>query len=355
MRTRLIRTDARWRDRLATALAVVTLALGADVGAASAAGYKVLERWKVGGAGGWDYLVFDSGHQRLFVTRGDRVDVLDTASGRLMGSVPGAGGAHGVALAPDLDRGYLSNGAGNSITEFDYTTLAPLRTVPVPGANPDAIVYDPASRRLLTFNGRSSDVTVFDAKTLELVGKISVPGKPEFARLDGHGKVFANIETEPGQIVRIDIATAKLEASWRLDGCNSPSGLAFDAARTRLFSVCDDNVMAVTDASTGKAIARVRIGAGPDAAEYDATRRLAFSSNGKDGTLSVVRQEGPDHYTVAETLATQMGARTMVLDPATGRVYLVSAEFEQGQVVPGARPAVVPGSFSVLVVAPDQR
>lgn len=316
------------------------------------AGYAVVHRWKLGGAGGWDYLVFDGGHQRLFVTRGDRADVVDPASGRLLGSIPGSGGAHGIALAPELGRGYMSNGLANSITEFDYATLAPLRTVPVPGANPDAIVYDPGTRRLLTFNGKSKDVSVFDARTLALVGRIVVPGKPEFARLDGHGKVFVNIETEPGQLVRIDIASASLEATWRLDGCNSPSGLAFDEARGRLFSVCDDKVMAVTDAARGKAIARVRIGEGPDAAEYDAARGLVFSSNGRDGTLSIVKQEGPDDYAVVETLATQQGARTMVLDPATGRVFLAGAEFAGAAAAGAARPAAIPGSFTLLVVAP---
>jgi len=317
-----------------------------------AAEYKVVDRWKIGGAGGWDYVTVDSARHRLFITRGDRVDVLDTSNGKVIGSISGEGGAHGVALAPDLDRGYLSNGAGNSITEFNYSTLMPIRTVPAHGKNPDAIVYDSATHRVLTFNGKSSDVSILDASTLEVVSTVPVPGKPEFAQTDGHGRLFANIETEPGQMVRIDIASGKVDATWQLEGCNSPSGLAFDHAHGHLFSVCDDKVMAVTDAVTGQAVTRVTIGEGPDAAEYDATRGVVLSSNGRDGTLSVIHQDKTGHYAPQQTLKTQRGARTMALDPESGRVYLVTADFAPVPAGSTGRPTLIPDSFTVLVVAP---
>lgn len=348
-----MRTGQGWIVRIACAT-VLSFCGSAAVYAAGAAAkpYTVINRWTVGGAGGWDYLTVDAPRHRLFVTRGNRADVIDTETGKIIGSIAGEGGAHGVALAPDMDRGFLSNGAGNSITEFNYSTLATTRTVPAHGKNPDAIVYDQGTHRLLSFNGKSNDVTVLDATTLDLLGTVSVPGKPEFAQMDGHGHVYANIETEPGQLVRIDIAAAKLEATWPLDGCNSPSGLAFDRARGHLYSVCDDKVMAITDAATGHAVTRVTIGEGPDAAEYDASRGLVFSSNGRDGTLSIVHQDKGGHYTVQQTLATQRGARTMALDPQSGRIYLVTADFAPAPAGSTARPTPIPDSFTVLVVAP---
>ena len=318
--------------------------------------YALVERWTLGGGGGWDYLTVDAPRQRLFVTRSDRVDVVDVRSGKVIAAVPGTSGAHGVALAPDLKRGYVSNGRGNSVLEFDYDSLAVLRTIPVPGANPDAILYEPAAKRLYTFNGRSNDVTVFDAATLEVLAKLPVPGKPEFARSDGHGHVFVNIETEPGQLVRIDAVALAVDATWPLPGCNSPTGLAIDAAHERLFSVCDGRFMAVTDGLTGRQVAHVAIGDGPDAAEFDAEHGLVFSSNGGDGTLTIVRQESPDRYAVAATLATQKGARTMALDLASRRIYLATAEFGTAPAAttaePRPRPPMVPDSFTVLVAAP---
>ncbi len=336
---------------LAAAAAAPCAAPAAEPGA-----YAVTDHWKLGGSGGWDYLTIDAPRHRLFVTRGERVDVVDTGSGKITGSIGGASGAHGVALAPQLKRGYVSNGRGNSVTEFDYETLAVLRTVAVPGSNPDAILYEPAGKHLYTFNGKSNDVTVFDAATLTVLAKLPVPGKPEFAQADGKGHVFLNIETEPGQMVRIDARTLVIDATWPLSGCNSPSGLAIDRANDRLFSVCDDQVMAVTDGLTGKAIARVAIGHGPDAAEFDAEHGLVFSSNGADGTLTVVRQESKDKYRVLSTVPTQKGARTMALDAGSRRIYLATADFgappEPTAEAPKPRPPMVPESFTVLVAAP---
>ena len=343
------------RVAAASLIGGVLAPLFAAAGSPPAPGYAIVARWKLGGSGGWDYLTIDSARKRLFVTRGDHVEVVDVGSGKIIGRIPDTSGVHGVALAPDLNRGYTSNGRTNTITEFNYDSLAVLREVPVPGANPDAILYEPVSRRLFTFNGRSKDATVYDASTLAVIAKLPLPDKPEFAVSDGKGRVFVNIESEAGQIVAIDAAKAAVTATWPLPGCASPSGLAIDRAHQRLFSVCDGKVMAITDAKSGAEIARVPIGEHPDAAEFDAADGLAFSSNG-DGTLTVVRQESPDKYRVAATLATQSGARTMAFDPASRRIYLVTAEFgppppataEQ----PHPRPPALPGSFTVLVAAP---
>ena len=343
------------RGLCAVGLAAAGIAPAVVAHAADDPGYTVTARWLLGGSGGWDYLTVDPARRRLFVTRGDHVEVVDTESGKPLGRIANTEGVHGVALAPVQKRGYTSNGKGNSITEFDYDTLAVLREVPVPGVNPDAILYEPAGRRLYTFNGRSRDVTVFDAGTLALVAKIEVPGKPEFAVDDGRGHIYVNIETEPGQIVRIDAAKLVIDATWTMPGCDSPTGLAIDRTHARLFSVCDRKVMAVTDAGDGHPVARVPIGDSPDAAEFDPTHGLAFSSNG-DGTLTVVRQESADRYRVVATVPTQKGSRTMAFEPTSRRVFLVTAGFgppppataEQ----PHPRPAPLPDTFTVLVAAP---
>jgi YVTN family beta-propeller protein len=320
-------------------------------GAQADSGMQVLQRWKIGGGGGWDYLTVDSMH-RLFLSRGTQVDVVDTQSGKVLGTIPNTQGVHGIALAPDLHRGFTSNGRADSVTAFDLQTLKTLQEAKVPAHNPDAILYEPKGKHVFTFNGRSKDVTVLDATTLAVVATIPVPDKPEFAQDDHAGHIFVNIESDPGQMVQIDSTKLTVQATWPLPGCNSPSGLAIDRVRHRLFSVCDGNVMAVTNAQTGAQVAQVPIGKGPDAAAYDEKRGLVFSSNG-EGTLTVIRQESADRYSVLDTVKTQTGARTMALDPS-GRVYLVSAEFGPAPAAtaeqPHPRPVPVPDSFTVLVV-----
>lgn len=315
-------------------------------------GMEVLQRWKIGGDGGWDYLTVGAAH-RLFLSRGTRVDVVDTDSGTVIGTVADTLGVHGIALAPDLHRGFTSNGKADSVTAFDLETLKTLQEVKVPAHNPDAILYEPAGKHVFTFNGKSKDVTVLDAQTLAIVATLPVPDKPEFAADGGDGRIYVNIESEPGQMVVIDSRKLVVEATWALDGCDSPTGLAIDRTHHRLFSVCDGKVMAITNAESGKAVARVPIGEGPDAAAYDAKRGLVFSSNG-EGNLTVVRQKSADRYDVVATVPTQRGARTMALDPATGTVYLVTSEFGTPPAAtadqPHPRPQPIPGSFTVLVV-----
>jgi YVTN family beta-propeller protein len=333
------------------------LGLGSGCAAAAAtppADLEVLQHWKLGGVGGWDYLTLDTAGQRLFLSRSDHVDVVNTDSGKIVGTIPNTQGVHGIALAEDLNRGYTSNGRGDSITVFDLATLKVIKEAPISGHNPDAILYEPTGKHVFTFNGKSKDVTVLDATSLAVVATLPVPDKPEFAADDGAGHIFVNIESEAGQMVVIDSRTLTVKATWPLPGCATPSGLAIDRAHHRLFSVCDDKVMAVTDSETGKQVAKLKIGDGPDAAAFDANRSLVFSSN-TDGTLSVIKQDSPDHYTVGKAVATQKGARTMALDPAHGKVYLVSAEFgpppPATAASPHPRPTPLPDTFTVLVVA----
>jgi YVTN family beta-propeller protein len=332
--------------------AATLVAVSANADSGMPAKMQVIQRWKIGGGGGWDYLTVDGRH-RLFLSRGTQVDVVDTQSGTVIGTIPDTQGVHGIALAPDLHRGFTSNGRADSVTVFDLDTLKTLQEVKVPAHNPDCIVYDPTGKHVFTFDGRSKDVTVLDAMTLAVVATIPVPDKPEFAQDDDAGHIFVNIESEAGQMVVIDTHKLTVQSTWPLPGCSSPSGLAIDRRHHRLFSVCDGNVMAVTNGETGAQVAQVPIGKGPDAAAYDEKRGLVFSSNG-EGTLTVVRQESADHYSVLDTVKTQAGARTLALDPASGRVYLVTAEFGPAPTPtteqPHPRPVPIPDSFTVLVV-----
>lgn len=341
--------------RLVPALLIVTLGAGfAHPSAAKSGVPSVVDRWVLGGDGGWDYLTLDPKGTRLFISRGTRVDVVDTGSGKVVGSIPDTNGVHGIALDPQGHRGYTSNGKADSVTVFDLDTLKTLKVAAVSGHNPDAILFEPVGKHVFTFNGRSKDVTVLDAGTLAVVATLPVPDKPEFAVDDGEGHIYVNIESEPGQLVQIDSRQLKVQATWPLPGCASPTGIALDRLHHRVFSVCDGSVMAVTDALTGKQAATVKIGERPDAAAFDVKRGLAFSSNG-GGTLTGVHEDSADRYSVAFTLPTQKGARTMALDAAARKVYLVTAEFDPAPAataeVPHPRPVPKPGTFTVLVVS----
>jgi YVTN family beta-propeller protein len=313
--------------------------------------YKVIDRWKIGGDGGWDYLLADPPAHRLYLTRGARVDVLDTQTGKLVGSIANLHGTHGIALDTAGKFGYISDGGGNAVVVFDRATLATVATIQA-GTNPDAIVFESATQTVWAFNGRSHNATVIDVATRKVTATIPLPGKPEFAAVDGKGLVYANIE-DRNEIVRLDAHLAQLNAEWPLASCESPTGLAFDVAGARLFSVCDEKKMAVTDAKTGKSLATATIGDGPDAAGWDAAHKLAFSSNGGSGTLTVI-DAGTPGFPVLEELPTQRGARTMAYDSVADRIYLVTAEFgprpEPTSDNPRPRPAILPGSFVVLVV-----
>lgn len=339
------------KSRLPLVAAVVLLGmLSANPCAFAQGPYKVVDHWKIGGEGGWDYLTADATAHRLYVTHGPLVEVIDTTSGKVTGSIKGLKGTHGVALDDSGKFGYISDGAGNAVVVFDRSSLQAIATIPA-GSNPDGIAFEPKSKTIWAFNGRSKDVTVIDTTARKVIATIPLPGKPEFPAADGRGTMFVNIE-DKNEIVRLDGTAKKITAEWPLKGCDSPSGLAFDAEGRRLFSVCDGKKMAVTDANTGKVLATPTIGDGPDAAGYDPQHKLAFSSNG-DGTLTVVDASGTT-YPVAQTVTTERGARTMAFDEGAGRVYLITADFGPRAAAtsqnPRPRPSIVPGSFTVLVV-----
>lgn len=328
-------------------------AYAAPAAADSTPAYSVVKQYDVGGPGGWDYLLADPKSGHLFISRFDRALVLDLADGSLAATIPGTEGVHGFALAHELGRGYTSNGRADNVTEFDLATLKPTGTIAVSGHNPDAILYDGASKHLFTFNGRSKDVSVIDPQSKKVIATIAVGGKPEFAVTDGKGHVYFNIE-DTSELAQIDTLKSTLVGKWKLNDCEDPSGLAFDAAHHRLFSVCQNERMVVTDSTSGKLVASVAIGKGPDAVAYDAQRGLVFSSNGEDGTLTVVKQVDADHYTVAANVPTQPSARTLALDPDSHLIYLVAAKFgpkpEATKEQPHPRAPVLDGSFKVLVV-----
>lgn len=340
------------RKWMAVPLAVVLL--GVIYAAGAPAHYELKQKHVLGGEGGWDYLTFDAVGKRLFISRGISVLVVDPAKGKLIATIPDTPGVHGIALARALGKGFTSNGRENTVTVFNLKTLKQTAKIKLEGAeNPDAILYDPASRRLFTFNGRSKNASIIDAVKGTVVGTIPLDGKPEFAAADGKGMVFVNIE-DKSELTSIDAKKGAVVKTWPLAPCEEPSGLAIDAVHRRLFAGCHNNMMAVVDADSGKVIATPPIGQGVDANAFDPGTQLAFSSNG-DGTLTVVHEDSPDKFTVVENAPTQRFARTMALDPVTHKVYLVTAEIEQAPPEKeGERPrrTVKPGTFTLLVMSP---
>jgi DNA-binding beta-propeller fold protein YncE len=332
-------------------LFVAACVCATSVKAFAPAQYQVKQKYVLGGDGGWDYLTFDAAGKRLFVSRGTHVMVVDPYKGSVVGDIPDTPGVHGIAIAQDLGKGFTSNGRENTVTVFDLKTLKQTAKIKIDGENPDAILYDPFSKRVFTFNGRSKNATVIDATNGTVVGNIPLTGKPEFGAADGKGKVFVNIE-DTSELTSIDAANAKVVNTWKIAGCEEPSGLAMDQKHRRLFAGCHNKVMAVIDADTGKVIATPAIGEGVDANAFDADKQLAFSSNG-DGTLTVVHEDAPDKFSVLENAETQKSARTMALDTTNHDVYLVAAEIEMAPPAKeGERPrrTMKPGTFTLLVV-----
>jgi YVTN family beta-propeller protein len=326
-------------------LTVVVLAAAAF----AATGYKVLNKIKIGGAGSWDYCAMDSAAGRLYVSHGASVEVVDVNAGKVVGTIPDLHGVHGIAIAADLGKGFITNGQSNSVTVFDLKTLAKSGE-PAVGQNPDAVCYEPKTHRVFTFNGRSNDSSVIDAKTGQVVATLALNGKPEFCAADGAGKLYNNLE-DKSEVVEIDAAKPEVTRRTSILPCEGPSGLAIDLKGKKLFSVCD-GTMAVTDITTFKVIATPKIGQGPDAAGFDPDLGLAFSSNGSDGNLSIVGLVNGKYDTV-DTVATERGARTMTVDPKTHRVYLLAAEYPAPAA--GAQPGrgrvpALPDSFHVLAV-----
>lgn len=315
----------------------------------------------VGGDGGWDYLTVDADAMRLYVSRGNRIVVVDTDSEKVVGELTETLGVHGVAVVPDLGRGFTSNGGDNTVTVFDLKTLKAVGKVKV-GGRPDAIMFDPESRHVFTYNHGSRDATAIDPSAMSVAGTVLLGGVPEAAVADGRGHVFVNI-MDKNEVVEFDGRTLKLLNRWSLAPGTRPTGLALDRVHRRLFSTCGNSqTMVVLDADNGKILASLPIGPGCDGCVFDADRQLAFSSNGGDGTLTVVREEAPDKFSVVASIPTQTSARTMALDPKTHRIYLSAATYAprleakaENKTAPakqggGRRGNMVPGSFVVLVV-----
>ncbi len=323
----------------------------ATAASAAAPGYHVTQRVPLGGTGGWDYLAVDGAARRLYVSRGTHVAVVDLKTDKQVGDIMDTPGVHGIALAPELGRGFISCGGAASALIFDLKTLKVLGQVKT-GAGPDAIVYDPSSRRVFTFNGRGEDTTAFNAATGELAGTLPLGGKPEFAAADGKGKIYVNIENT-SEVAEIDTAKLAVLRRFSIKPGEEPSGLALDAKRGLVFSGCRNKLMTVLDLHTGKVVTTVPIGAGVDGAGYDPATGDVFSSNG-EGTLTVFRISGSLKPESVHTVPTQRGARTMAIDPETHGVYLPTAQFGPAPAPtaedPHPRPAIVKDSFVVLVV-----
>jgi outer membrane protein assembly factor BamB len=328
------------------------ICLAAGTVAAAGPGYHVVTTYKVGGEGGWDYLTADASARRLYISRATHVIVLDLDSGKHLGDIPDTPGVHGIALAPELGRGFTSNGREGTVSIFDIKTLALISKVKV-GENPDAILFDPATKRVFTFNGRSQDSSAIDAASGKVLSTIKLDGKPEFAASDAKGEIFVNIE-DKSELVAIDPNKLEVKATWPLTPCTEPSGLAIDRKHRRLFVGCDNKMMAVVDADNGKVLVTPAIGEGVDATAFDDETGLAFASCGGDGVLTVVKEDSPEKFTVAENVTTQKGARTLALDSKTHKVFVVTADFGPPPAAtaenPHPRRSIVPDTFVVLVV-----
>lgn len=331
-------------------------ALALCVFSLSAQTYNVTGSIPVGGTGGWDYLAVDTPAHRLYVSHAGDVEVIDLSSNKVIGRVSGMKRIHGIAFDDRLNTGFISDGGSNEIVFFDLKTLHIKKKVKA-ATNPDGIVYDPASKRVFAFNGRSKNATVVNAATGNIDATIDLGGKPEFPVSDGKGNVYDNIE-DKSEIVQIDSHDLKVKAHWSIAPCESPSGLAFDPSGRRLFAACDNKMMAVVDADSGKVVATPTIGEGPDAAAFDRGTKLAFSSNGEDGTLTIVRQIAKDKYKVVANVPTTKGARTMALDSDTHKIYLSTAEYGPAPAATAAnahpRPSILPGTFKIMILSEER-
>jgi YVTN family beta-propeller protein len=311
--------------------------------------YKIVGKIKIGGVGRWDYSYSDSANHRLYISHGTQTEVVDTSTDKLIGTIPGTTGVHGIAIAGDLGRGFTSDGGDNDVTVFDLKTLKVLSKVKT-GQNPDSIIYEPVTHRVFTFNGRSSDSTVIDAKTGDvLTASIPLGGKPEFAQIDGKGHIYANIE-DKNEIVEVDAKNSLVAKRYSIAPCDGPSGLAIDP-KGRLYSVCENKMMIISDPASGKVLANVPIGAGDDGVAFD--DGYAFAANGADGTLTMVGETSPGKFEALATIPSQRLGRTIAADQKTHKLYVPTAEF--GPAPPPSpdgkkgRPPVLPDTFEILV------
>ena len=355
MQVRKLQTLGILALSITLAFVVAIVAVAAPVPQAS--GYKLTKKVVLGGDTGWDYLLADAATHRIFISHGNHTVVTDT-DGKLLGDILNTAGVHGIALAPEFNRGFTSNGQANSVTVFDLKSLTIITEIKIQGQNPDAIIYDPASKRVFTFNGRSNDATAIDAKTGDIAGTVPLGGKPETAQVDGAGRLYVNIE-DKNQLIELDTKKLTVLNTWSLTPCDEPSGQAIDVAHKRTFIGCGgSNTMVMVDITNGKVVATVPIGKGVDANGFDPSTGFAFASTG-DGNLTVAHEDSPDKMTLVENVPTQARARTMTIDTSTHTVYSVTAEYGPPPAAApagtppgrGARPPMIPGSFTLLIIS----
>jgi YVTN family beta-propeller protein len=309
---------------------VLTVSCALFAAPAPPSGYSIIKKIPIAGQGSWDYLTVDEAARRLYVSHGTQVEVLDIDSLTVVGNLPKTPGVHGIAIAPELGRGFVSNGQASTVTIFDLKTLKPIADVPT-GQKPDAIIYDPATSRVFAFNGGSNSATAIDAATGRVAGTVDLGGGPEFAAADGNGFVYNNLEDE-SLLLKINSRELKVEQRWPTAPCTSPSSMAMDQANRRVFLGCRSKVMAVVNADSGHVIATLPIGDHVDATAFDPETKLIFNSNG-EGTITVIHQDSPDKYSVVETVKSAPRAKTMALDPKTHRLFLSAAENGQFEVL----------------------
>jgi len=351
-----VRKLARKQSALALAvllgmLLVAGMARTAPQGAGPS-GYHLVNTIKLGGAGGWDYLTVDPATHRLFISRSTHFMVVDLSQGKITGDIPDTQGAHGVALAAEFNRGYTTNGRTADSTIFDMATLKVLGNVKT-DKDTDGVIYDPFSKRVFTFNGDANTATALDAKSGTVAGSVALGGGPEFGASDGKGHIFVNLE-DKSSLVRFDARALKLENTWPLAPCESPSGLAIDAEHEILIVGCHNKLMAFVDGNSGKVLGTVPIGQGVDANRFDPATGYAFASCG-DGTITIAHEDSPAKFSWVETLQTKRGARTMELNPANHHIYTVTADFGPAPAAtpgnPRPRPAILPDTFVLLEYA----
>jgi DNA-binding beta-propeller fold protein YncE len=317
--------------------------------------YRVTRRIPIGGEGGWDNINVDPDARRLYVSRGDHVMVVDEDSGKLIGDIPNTRGVHGIAIAPELGKGFTSNGQTNTVTFFDLKTLRPISEIKVTGENPDSIVYDPQTKRVFTFNSRTNNATAIDATNGQLLGTVAVGGKPQKTVLDGKGALYVALE-DKNAVVKLDTKTLRLVAGpWPLGRCEGLSGLTADTVHRRLFAACD-KIMVVIDADTGKSVASTPIAGQPDGNGFDPTTGLVFATV-DEGVMSIIHQDSPDKYSVVGDVITKPGAATMALDVKSHHVFTMTADFRTPDSPtpdnPRPRPQPIPGTFTILELAAE--
>ncbi len=336
---------------------IISILLGANFACnaqAQKSNYKIVNKFSVEGDGGWDYITMDENTGRLFVSHGTVTNVVDSKTGKLISTVQDTKGVHGIALAQDENKAFISCGKDSTITIVNLKTLELITKIKSTGANPDAILYDNFSHKIFVFNGRSSNATVIDSKTNNAVATIPLEGKPEFSVSDGNGRAYVNIE-DKSLISVINSSTLKVENSWTVAPGEEPSGLALDNATHRLFSVCDNKKMVMMDALNGKVITTLEIGERVDGCAFDPELKRAYSSNG-EGTVTVIKEENANEFSILENIPTQKGARTICLDKKTHHVYLPAAEYGETPAAtaenPHPHPTIKPGTFVILDIAP---